>query len=107
MSKLSDYQTSGDAIGLAKIGKTSFTITGVEDSSYDGEPSIRIITKEKIKVEGVEYNQFYTSRKAVMDTLKNEQLRADLQAGKAMGPVHCEMTKAKGNGKDYWILVDA
>jgi len=107
MSKISDYQTSGDAIGLAKIGAESFTITSVQDSSYEGEPSIRITTKKSIKVEGTEYDQFYTSRKAVMDTLKNPQLREDLKNGKPVGPVKCVMIQAKGGGKDYWVLVDA
>ena len=107
MSRLSDYQTTGDAIGLAKIGNTSFTITAVNDSSYDGKPSIIITTEKTIKVEGEEYQNFYTSRKAVMDTLQNEKLRADLKAGKPLENVKCTLTKAKGGGKDYWILEDA
>ena len=106
MSKLSDYQSTGNAIGLAKLGAEKFTITGVKDSSYDGSPSLFITTKETFKIEGTEYSQFYTSRKAVMDTLKDEQLRASLADGKPLGPVKCQLTKAKGGGKDYWILVD-
>lgn len=105
MSKISDYQTTGDATGLAKIGAEPFTITNVEDSSYEGDPSIRIITKEKIKVNGTAYNQFYTNRKAIMDMLCNVKLREDLKI-KPLGPVKCVLTKAKGGGKDYWILVD-
>jgi len=107
MSKISEYQVSGDAIGLAKIGAEPFTITGVEDSSYNGEPSIRITTKKPIKVEGVEYYQFYTSRKAIMDDLNNPKLRQDLKAGKSIGPVKCTLTKAIRGGKDYWVLEDA
>lgn len=107
MSKLSDYQSSGNATGLAKIGSEPFTITNVTDSSYEGEPSVRITTQESIKVEGNDYNEFYTSRKAIMDTLKNPQLRQDLSNGEPLGPVKCELTKAKGGGKDYWILVEA
>lgn len=107
MNKISDYQsTSGDAIGLAKIGTQPFTIVKVQDSSYEGEPSVRIMTQKPIKVEGTEYSEFYTSRKAVMDTLSNPQLRQDLQ-NQPVGPVKCQLTKAKGGGKDYWILVDA
>ena len=106
MSKISDYQTSGNAIGLAKIGSEPFTIVNVQDSSYEGEPSIRITTQKSIKVEGVEYKEFYTSRKAIMDTLSNPQLREDLKK-KPLGPLKCKLTKAKGGGKDYWILVDA
>lgn len=106
MSKLSDYQTSGDAIGLAKIGAESFTIVNVEDSQYDGQPSLIIITKKPIKVDDTEYTKFYTSRKALLDTLKNEKLREDLRNGKHLGPVKCVLTKAKGGGKDYWILKD-
>lgn len=106
MSKLSDYQSTGDAIGLAKIGAEPFTIVNVEDSQYDGSPSLIIITKKPIKVEGVEYTRFYTSRKAVLDTLSNVQLREGLNAGKPLGPVKCVLTTAKGGGKDYWILED-
>ncbi len=107
MSKLSDYQTTGDAIGLAKIGEQSFTITNVEDSSYEGEPSLIIVTQKSISVEGAPYSRFYTGRKAVMDTLKNAKIKEDLANGKTLGPVKCIKTKAKGGGKDYWILVDA
>jgi len=107
MSKISDYQTSGDAIGLAKIGAEPFTVIDVEDSQYDGTPSLLITTKKSITVEGVEYNKFYTSRKAVLDFLAKPKLREDLKNGKPLGPVKCVMTAAKGNGKDYWVLEDA
>jgi len=107
MSKISDYQTSGDATGLAKIGGEPFTVTAVEDSSYDGQPSLIITTKKPITVEGTEYTKFYTSRKALLDFFKNPQLRDDLKAGKPLGPVKCVLTKAKGGGKDYWVLEDA
>ncbi len=106
MSKISDYQTSGDAIGLARIGAEPFTITDVEDSSYDGSPSLIISVKQSIAVEGVKYKKFYTSRKALLDTLSNPKLREDLKAGNPLGPVKCTLTKAKGGGKDYWILED-
>lgn len=106
MSKISDYQTSGNATGLARIGAEPFTIVKVQDSSYDGQPSIRIMTQKPIKVDGVEYSEFYTSRKAILDTLSNPQLRQDLK-NNPLGPVCCKQIKAKGGGKDYWILVDA
>jgi len=106
MSKISDYQT-GDATGLAKIGGEAFTITAVKDSSYDGKPSIIITTQKRIKVEGKEFNNFYTSRKAVMDTLSSKELRDNLQDGKPVGPVKCVLKKPVGDGKDYWVLVDA
>jgi len=106
MSKISDYQTSGDAIGLAKIGAEPFTIVGVEDSQYDGSPSIIITTKKSISVDGEEYKKFYTSRKALITMLGNVQLRKDLKSGKPLGPVKCVLTKANGGGKDYWVLVD-
>jgi len=107
MSKISDYQTTGDATGLAKIGAEPFTIIALQDSSYDGSPSIIITTKKPITVEGTEYTKFYTSRKALLDTFGNEKLRKDLSDGKPLGPVKCTLTKAKGGGKDYWILEDA
>ena len=49
MSKISDYQTSGYAAGLARIGAEPFTIVKVQDSSYNGKPSIRKITKKQKK----------------------------------------------------------
>jgi len=106
MSKLSDYQTTGDAIGLARIGAEPFTIIGVEDSSYDGTPSIIISVKKPITVDETEYTKFYTGRKALLDTLSNPKLREDLKGGKTIGPVKCVLTKAKGGGKDYWVLED-
>ena len=106
MSKISDYQTSGNAAGLARIGAEPVTIVKVQDSSYHGEPSIRNMTQTPIEVDGVEYSELYTSRKAFLDTLSNPQLRQDLETN-PIGPVKCKQTKAKGGGKDYWVLVDA
>ena len=106
MSKISDYQSIGDAIGLAKIGAEPFTIVGVEDSEYDGKPSLYINTKKAITVEGVEYKRFYTSRKAFLTLLKNTQIREDLKNGKPLGPVKSVLTKAQNGGKDYWVLAD-
>ena len=106
MSKISDYQTSGHANGLARICDEPFNIVKVQDSSYDGEPSIRMMTQKQKEVDGVEYSEFYTSRKAILDTLSNPQLRQDLE-NNPIGPVKCKQTKAKGGGKGYWVLVDA
>ena len=63
------------------------------------------IKEGKIKIDGTTYSQFYTSRKAIMDTLCNVKLREDLKIN-PLGPVKCVLTKAKGGGKDYWILKD-
>ena len=95
MSKISDYQTSGNAAGLARIGAEPFTIVKVQDSSYDGEPSIRIRNQKPIEVDGVEYSEFYTSRKAILDTLSNPKLRQDLEPN-PIGSVKYKQTKAKG-----------
>lgn len=106
-NKISDYQNTGDAIGLAKIGGEPFTIVAVQDSTYDDKPSLIISTKKPITVEGVEYTNFYTSRKTLLETLKQDSVRADLKAGKTIGPVKCSLVAAKGGGKDYWVLEDA
>ena len=55
MSTISEYQRSGNATGLARRGAEHVTIVKVQDSSYDGEPSIRIMTQKPIEVDGVEY----------------------------------------------------
>ena len=106
MSKISDYQTSGNAAGLARRGAEPFTILKVQDSSYDGEPSIRIMTQKPIDVDGVEYSEFYTSRKAILDTFSNPQLRQYME-NKPIVPAKSKQTNAKGGGKDYWALADA
>ncbi len=105
-NKISDYQSTGNAIGLAKIGAEPFTIVDVEDSQYDGSPSIVIITQKAITVDNTDYIKFYTSRKAVMDILSNEKLREDLKNGKSIGPVKCITTESKSGGNPYWILKD-
>ena len=97
MSKISDYQTSGNATGMARIGAETFTIVKVQDSSYDGEPSIRIMTLKSIVVDGVEYSEFYISRKEIFDTLSNPQLRQDI-GNNPIGPVKCKQTKANSGG---------
>ena len=88
------------------IGAEPVTIVTTEDSSYGGEPFIRIMTQKQIEVDDVEYSEFYTSRKTILDTLSNPQWRQDLE-NNPIGPVKCKQTKAKGGGKDYWVLVDA
>ena len=106
MGKVTDYQTSENANGLARIGAEPVTVLKVHDFSYDGEPSIRSMTQKPIEVDGVEYSEFLTSRKAILDTVSNPKLRQDLE-NNPIGPVQCKQTKAKGGGKDYWVLVDA
>ena len=106
MSKISDYQTSGNATGLARIGAEPFTIVKVQDSSYEGETSIRIMTQKAREVDGVEQSELYTSRKARLDNLSNPELRQDLETT-PIAQDKCKQTKAKGGGKDYWVLVDA
>ena len=64
------------------------------------------MTQKPIEVDGVEYSEIYTSRKAILETLSNPQLRRDLE-NKQIGTGKWKQTKAKGGGKDYWVLVDA
>ncbi len=128
-NSISNYNTSsGDAIGLNKIDGQAFTLVDVEDNPYrsteevkvrnaDGTetteqqekvtPGVLITTKESFEVEGVEYSKFYTTRKAVVDMLSNEALRADLKSGKEIDPVKCEKIPSKKGGKPYYTLVDA
>ena len=102
MSKRSDYQTGGKATGHARRRDGPLTNVKVQDSGYGGEPSIRNMTQKSIEVDGVEYPEFYTSRKASLDTFSNPQLRQDLD-NTQLGHVNCNPTKAKGGGKDYWV----
>ena len=86
MSKIRDYQTRGHAAGLARISDEPFTIVKVQQSSYDGETSIRIMTQKPREVDGYKYSKIYTSKKAIRDTWSTRQLRHELD-NTPIGPV--------------------
>ena len=111
-TKLADYKTHGDSISLSKIADAKFTIVNVEDSDYDdnGEitSGVKITTKETFYVDGTAYNKLHTTRTAVVNRLKNQKLRADLQTNAAgLGPLQCKMVKPIKGGKPYYDLVKA
>ena len=54
MLTISVYQTLGNATGLARMGAEPFIFVKVQASSYDGEPSIRIMTQTPRQGDGVE-----------------------------------------------------
>ena len=57
------------------------------------------MTQKPIEVDCEEYSEFHTSRKAILDTLTNPQLRQDPE-NNPIGAAKCKQTKAKGGGKD-------
>lgn len=91
----------------------AFTITKVEDSDYtdqDGNtsPGVIITTKEEYDVEGTneKFNRFHTTRMAIVEQLRKEDVRRDLLDGNEIGPVRIEDAKSK-KGRTYKTLVDA
>lgn len=110
MSKLADYQSTGDSASLKKIDGKPFTITKIEDSDYDDNGTttkgVKVTTKESFDVDGTEWNKFHTTRVAIVKKLNQQQLRSDVNGGKSLGPVKCVEEKAQ-NGKMFWNLVDA
>ena len=109
--KISQYAKAGDSKSLTSIDGKSFTIVKIEDSDYDDNgqvtPGLKITTKETFDIEGEKFNKFHTTRIAIVNKLKDKQIRDDLLGGKTIGPVMCEMTKAIRGGKPYFDLVDA
>ena len=108
--KISQYAKISDSKSLTSIDGKAFTIVKVEDSNYEDEgkttPGLKITTKESFDVDGEKFNRFHTTRIAVVNKLKSPQIRQDLEAGKTIGPIRCELVKAIKGKKDYYDLVD-
>ena len=107
---LADYAKTSDSVSLAKIGEKPFTILQIEDSNYtDGDTvnkGVKITTKESFEVEGNDMNKFHTTRIAIVNKLTQENIRNDVNSGKALGPVKCVSEKSN-SGKSFYNLVDA
>jgi len=110
-TKLSDLETTGDSISLTNLGEKPFNIIAVEDSDYTDKDTkvvsegVKITTKESVEKDGVSYNVFHTTRKAVVSKLKGDEIRAAI-ANNDLGPVKCVST-VFGNGKTGFKLEDA
>lgn len=104
--KLGSYVSVGDSTQLSQIDGKPFTITAIEDSDYtDGEnttPGVKITTKEEFDINGEKYSKFHTTRSVIVENLRNEKLRADIQQGSMLGPLVCK----KNPGKKYYVMED-
>jgi len=105
--KLSDFGSSGNATSLKALDtKGAFTIINVVDSAYDDTPGVRLTTKEKFQVDGSDYNEFYTTRKAIVDTLSKAEMREGFKNGKTLR-VKIDTEISKSNHKPYFVLREA
>ena len=107
---ISDYKSQGDSVSMAKIGTESFTILGLEKSSYEGHPSYYITTKENWKGDRdgkpFETHKLHTTRQVIVEQL--DKLKSDLDGGETFAPMKAEERQAKKpGGKNYFELVDA
>ncbi|HUT06986.1 MAG TPA: hypothetical protein VMW74_09930 [Nitrosopumilaceae archaeon] len=102
--KLSDYiGGASNATSLKNLDDAgSFTILNVVDSNYNDTPGVKITTQEGFEVNGKEYHEFYTTRKAIVDLLTSNEIREDLRAGNSM-LVQIGTRISKGN-KEYFVL---
>lgn len=112
---LNEYQKEADSVNLSEIGDTAFTMVKIEDSDYteqgkEPQPGVKIETEEEWTraKDGKKVNKIHTTRRAVVSTLSNADLRKDLENGKRL-KVKCptEKVKPKGGGQPYFVLVDA
>ena len=106
--KLSEFTGSGgEATSLKHLDNAAFfTITNVVDSAYDDTPGVRLTTHEAFKVDGKDYHEFYTTRKAIVDTLTKENIRSGLKNGGTLR-VKVATSMSKTNNKPYFILEEA
>lgn len=109
--QIGEYESVSDSVSLAKLKGQKFTIVKVEDSDYQKGATItkgvKITTLESFDIDGTKQNKFHSTRKAIVNKLSNEKLREDLIKGEKIGPVYCELVKAKQGGDDYYELKDA
>lgn len=118
-----------DSVWISKIGDKPFTVLEVEqsthtkkekvkvkqlDGSYKDEyqssevPKVVITTKEKFKIDGVEYNRLASTSPAIVSALTSDDFLEDLANGVEMNP--CKVAKEgkpKDGGNPYNILVRA
>jgi len=104
---ISNYVKEVDSVSLAKLSGQVFEITKVEDSEYDNQPGVKITTKISYDIDGKKQNKFHSTRYVITSTLKQPELRADLEKGNTIGPLKCVLTESKTGGKPYWELKDA
>ena len=108
---IADFKQEGDSVSLAKLKGASFTIVAVEESDYEDNgkinPGVKILTQESYDIDGKKYRKFHTTRTAIVNKLKNPQVRAALLNGDTIGPVKTMEVPAKKGGKPYYDLVPA
>ena len=108
---IADFKPASDSVSLAKLNNAKFTIVKVEDSNYeDGgqiTQGVKITTKEAFDIDGVKISKFHTTRTAIVNKLRDPELRKALEKGDSIGPVRTESVKAKKGGKPYYDLVEA
>ena len=104
---IADFKPSGDSVSLARLNSAAFTIVAVEDSDYEGNPGVRITTKESFDIDGKQVNKFHSTRTAIVNKLRVPSLREALAKGDEIGPVKTEQVKAKKGGKPYYDLIPA
>ena len=108
--KLGDYKSAGDSVSLAKIDGQQFTIAAIVDSDYTEDdkitPGVKITTKESFTVGEKDFSKFHTTRVAIVEVLKNSELREKISNGDTLGPVICKKFKSD-KGKDYFNLEEA
>ena len=109
-TRLSDLETTSDSISLTHLGDSPFNIISVEDSDYTDKETklvsdgVKITTKETVEKDGVKYNKFHTTRKAVVSKLKSAPVAEAISHGD-LGTVRCISTTFE-NGKTGFILED-
>lgn len=107
---ISEYASKSDSVSLKGIDGKKFTIAAIEDSNYEDDGNVtegvKITTKESFEVDGSKVNKFHTTRTAVVNKLRSQDLRDDLKLGHTIGPMMCKLVPSKKGGKDYWDLVE-
>ena len=103
---LSDFTSSGTATSLKNLDdKGAFTIINVVDHPYEDQPGVKIFTAEKFNIGGTEYNEFYTTRKIIVEVLSKEELRNQLRDGDTLKVKIAKKHNKKGN--HYFVLEKA
>ena len=105
---ISKFDKPSDSVSLAKLASETFEIVAIESSNYDESKGYKITTKISYSIDGKNIKKFHTTRRAIVAFLDQPEVQEALAKKDSIGPLKCEMTKAKTPGtKDYWMLVDA
>ena len=101
--KMENIQSS--ARSMTALDTEHFTIIHIEKSKYEDQDAVQFKTKETFEIDDQKFNEFYTTRVAIVSALSKDDVIEAVNNGDHLGPVHVKESKTK-KGKSFFVLAD-